>query len=129
MIQLEANHQGSKVRFRDFRLTGPFLVEIVEKVLPKEFCVVPKLNTSKTQILPRKNRKYSPENYPEDDYREAQWQIRDMRPHCRMTYIPLLEKKKLENQCLILFPKKSNPMPLILTTVIHQDHIPSRILS
>ena len=50
ILQPEADHQGSKIPFRDFRWIGPYLVE---KVLPKNFYLVRKLNTSKTQILLR----------------------------------------------------------------------------
>ena len=75
ILQPKADHQGSKIPFRDFRLVGPY---IVEKVLPNNNYIVRKLNTNKTQILHRiRLRKYDPEKPPEDNYQEAQWQTDD----------------------------------------------------
>ena len=75
IFQPKADHQGSKIPFRDFRWIGPY---IVEKVLPNNNYIVRKLNTNKTQILHRiRLRKYNPEKPPEDNYQEAQWQIDD----------------------------------------------------
>ena len=60
ILQPKADHQGSKIPFRDFRWIGPYLVE---KVLPNNNYIVRKLNTNKTQILHRiRLRKYNPEN-------------------------------------------------------------------
>ena len=50
ILQPKADHQGSKIPFRDFRWIGPYLVE---KVLPNKNYTVRKLNTNKTQILHR----------------------------------------------------------------------------
>ena len=73
ILQPKADHQGSKIPFRDFRWIGPYLVE---KVLPNNNYIVRKLNTNKTQILHRiRLRKYNPEKPPEDNYQEARWQI------------------------------------------------------
>ena len=67
ILQPLADHQGSKIPFREFRWTGPY---IIEKVLPNENYVVRKLNTNKTQILHRiRLRKYTPNT-----------DIRDVRP-------------------------------------------------
>ena len=75
ILQPKADHQGSKIPFRDFQWLGPYLVE---KVLPNNNYIVRKLNTNKTQILHRfRLRKYNPEKPPEDNYQEAQWQIDD----------------------------------------------------
>ena len=75
ILQPKADHQGSKIPFRDFRLIGPYLVE---KVLPNNNYIVRKLNTNKTQILHRiRLRKYNPETPPEDSYQETQWQVDD----------------------------------------------------
>jgi len=75
ILQPKADHQGSKIPFRDFRWIGPYLVE---KVLPNNNYIVRKLNTNKTQILHRiRLRKYNPEKPPEDTYQETQWQIDD----------------------------------------------------
>ena len=75
ILQPKADNQGSKIPFRDFRWVGPYLVE---KVLPNNNYFVRKLNTNKTQILERiRLRKFIPEQPPEDNYREAQWQIDD----------------------------------------------------
>ena len=73
--ETKADHQGSKIPFRDFRWIGPY---IVEKVLPNNLYIVQKLTTNKTQILQRiRIRKYNPETPPEDNYQEARWQIDD----------------------------------------------------
>ena len=74
-LQPKADHQGSKIPFRDTRWIRPYLVE---KVLPNNNYIVRKLNTNKTQILHRiRFRKYNPKKSPEDNYQEAQWQIDD----------------------------------------------------
>ena len=75
ILQPKADHQGSKIPFRDFRWIGPY---IVEKVLPNNNYIVRKLHTNKTQILHRiRLRKYNPEKPPEDNYSEATWQTDD----------------------------------------------------
>ena len=75
ILQPKADHQGSKIPFRDFRGIGPYLVE---KVLPNNNYIVRKLNTNKTQILQRiRLRKYNPEKPPEDNHQETQWQVDD----------------------------------------------------
>ena len=48
VLQPKADHQGSKILFRDYRWVGPF---IIQKVLPNENYIVRRLNTNKTQIL------------------------------------------------------------------------------
>ena len=64
ILQPLADHQGSKIPFREYRLTGPY---IVEKVLPNENCIVRKLNSNKTQILHRiRLRKYEPNTVLQD---------------------------------------------------------------
>ena len=53
-----SGHQGSKIPFREYRWTGPY---IVEKVLPNENYIYRKLNSNKTQVLHRiRLRKYEP---------------------------------------------------------------------
>ena len=75
ILQPKADHQGSKIPFRDFRWIGSY---IVEKVLPNNNYIVRKLNTNKTQILYRiRLRKYNTEKPPEDNYQEIQWQVDD----------------------------------------------------
>ena len=67
ILQPIADHQGSKTPFRDYRWTGPY---IVEKVLPNDNYIVRKLNSNKTQILHRiRLRKYEPNT-----------DLRDIRP-------------------------------------------------
>ena len=64
ILQPTANHQGSKIPFREYRWTGPY---IVEKILPNENYLVRKLNSNKTQILHRiRLRKYEPNAVPQD---------------------------------------------------------------
>ena len=75
ILQPKADHQGSKIPFRDFRWIGPYLVE---KVLPNNNYIVRKLNANKTQILHRiRLRKNNPEKPPEDKHQETQWQVDD----------------------------------------------------
>ena len=75
ILQPKADHQESKIPFRDVRWVGP---DSVEKILPNNNYIVRKLNTNKTQILHRiRLPKYNPEKPPEDNYQEAQWQIDD----------------------------------------------------
>ena len=75
ILQPKADHQWSKIPFRDFRWIGPYLVE---KVLTNSNYIVRKLTTNKTQILHRiRRRKHNPEKPPEDNYQETQWQIDD----------------------------------------------------
>ena len=75
ILQPKADHQRSKLPFRDFRWIGLYLVE---KVLPNNNYIVRKLNTNKTQILHRiRLGKYNPEKPPEDNYQEIQWQVDD----------------------------------------------------
>ena len=75
ILQPKADHQGSKIPFRDFRWIGPYKVE---KVLPNNNYIVRKINTNKTQILHRiRLRKYNPEKPPEGNYQETQWQTHD----------------------------------------------------
>ena len=60
VLQLKADHQGSKIPFRDYRWVGPF---IVQKALPNENYIVRRINTNKTQILHRiRLKKFVPTN-------------------------------------------------------------------
>ena len=75
ILQPKADHQRSKIPFRDFRWIGPYLVE---NVLPKNNYFVRKPHTNKTQILHKiRLRKYNPEKPPEDNHQETQRQVDD----------------------------------------------------
>ena len=75
ILQPKADHQGSKIPFRDFRWIGPYLVE---KVLPNNNYIVRKLSTNKTQNLHRiRLSKFNPGKPSEDNYQETQWQVDD----------------------------------------------------
>ena len=50
ILQPKADHQGSKILFRDYRWVGSL---IVQKVLPNENYTVRQLNTNKIQLLHR----------------------------------------------------------------------------
>ena len=50
VLQTTADHQGSKIPFRDYCCVGPF---IVQKVLHIENSILRRPNTNKTQILHR----------------------------------------------------------------------------
>ena len=72
MLQPRADTQGSNIPFRDFRWTGPF---VVQKVLPNNNYIVRRLNTNKTQILHRIRLKKFVPNVPlEDKYKEEKLQ-------------------------------------------------------
>ena len=75
ILQTLADHQGSKISFREFQWIGPY---VIEKVLPNEKYIVRKLNSNKTQILHRiRLRKYTP-NTPLQDFRpEGNFQADD----------------------------------------------------
>ena len=66
ILQPMADHQRSKILFREFRWIGPY---IVKKVMANENYIVRKLNSNKTQILHRiRLRKFEP-NVPLRDER------------------------------------------------------------
>ena len=70
VLQPKADHQGSKIPFRDYRWVGPF---IVQKVLPNENYIVRRINTNNTKILHRiRLKKFVPSQPLEDNFRE-QW--------------------------------------------------------
>ena len=75
MLQPKADTQGSKIPFRDFRWTGPF---VVQKVLPNNNYIVRRLNTNKTQILHRiRLKKFVPNTPLEDKYSKEKLQPDD----------------------------------------------------
>ena len=75
ILQPIADHQGSKFPFREYRWTGPY---IVEKVLTNENYIVRKLNSNKTQILHRiRLRKYEPNTALQDNSPEGNLQPDD----------------------------------------------------
>ena len=72
VLQPKADHQGSKIPFRDYRWVGPF---VIQKVLPIENYIVRRINTNKTQILHRiRLKKFVPNQPLEDNFREQQLQ-------------------------------------------------------
>ena len=72
VLQPKADHQGSKIPFRDYRWVGPF---VVQKVLPNENYIVRRINTNKTQILHRiRFKKFVPNQPLEDNFREQRLQ-------------------------------------------------------
>ena len=75
ILQPLADHQGSKIPFREFRWTGPY---VIEKVLPNKNYIVRKLNSNKTQILHRiRLRKYTPNTTLQDTRLEGNLQADD----------------------------------------------------
>ena len=75
ILQPIADHQGSKIPFREYRWTGPY---IVEKILLNENYIVRKLNFNKTQILHRiRLRKYEPNTALQDNRPEGNLQPDD----------------------------------------------------
>ena len=74
-MQPLADHQDSKIPFREFRWIGPY---VIEKVLPNENYIVRKLNSNKTQILYRiRLRKYTPNAPLQDNRPEGNLQADD----------------------------------------------------
>ena len=72
VLQTKADTQGSKIPFRDFRWTGPF---VIQKVLPNNSYIVRRLKTKKTQILHRiRLQKFVPNAPLEDKYKEEKLQ-------------------------------------------------------
>ena len=72
VLQPKADHQGSKIPFRDYRWVGPF---VIQKVLPNENYIVRRINTNKTQILHRiRLKKFVPNQPLEDNFREQRLQ-------------------------------------------------------
>ena len=64
ILQLKADHQGSKVPFTEFRWIGPY---IIEKVLPNNIYLVRKIGTNKRQVLRRmRMRQFTPRQPPAD---------------------------------------------------------------
>ena len=62
ILQPKADHQGSKIPFREFRWIGPY---IIEKVLPNNNYLVRKIGTNKTQVLHRmRMRQFTPRQPP-----------------------------------------------------------------
>ena len=122
ILQPKADHQGSKIPFRDLRWIGPY---IVEKVLTNSNYIVRKLNTNKTQTLHRiRLRKYNPEKPPEDNYQEAHWQIDDniVVPQDD-TYIQLHRKRSLVDTYLTFLSYIPIPAQSTLMKVTHRDLI------
>ena len=75
ILQPLADHQGSKIPFREFRWIGPY---VIEKILPNENYIVRKLNSNKTQILHRiRLRKYTPNTTLQDTRPEGNLQADD----------------------------------------------------
>ena len=72
VLQPKADHQRSKIPFRDYRWVWPF---IVQKVLPNENYIVRRINTNKTQIFHRIGSKKFVPNHPlEYNFREQRLQ-------------------------------------------------------
>ena len=72
VLQPRADHQGSKIPFRDYRWVGPF---VVQKVLPNENYIIRRINTNKTQILHRiRLKRFIPNQPLEDNFREQRLQ-------------------------------------------------------
>ena len=74
-LQPIADHQGSKIPVREFRLIGPY---IIEEVLPNDTYIVRKLNSNKAQFVHRiRFGKYKPITDLQDDRPERNLQSDD----------------------------------------------------
>ena len=75
ILQPQADNQGSKIPFREYRWIGPYRIE---KVLPNDNYIVRRLNTNKTQILHRiRLKKFVPNTPSEDKYAKEKLQPDD----------------------------------------------------
>ena len=93
ILQPNADHQRSKIPFRDFRWIGPHLVE---KVLPNNNYIVRKLNTNKTQTLHRiRLINYNPENLLKTTIRKLDGRLAIISLSDKTTYTQLLGKRNL----------------------------------
>ena len=64
ILQPKADHQGSKIPFKEFRWVGPY---VIEKALPKNNYLVRKIGTNTTQLLHRmRMRQFTPRQPPAD---------------------------------------------------------------
>ena len=69
LLPPQADHQGSKLTFCDFRWIGP---HVIEKAQPTDKNIVRKLITNKNQLLHKiPLRKYNPRKPPEDNYQKG----------------------------------------------------------
>ena len=66
VFQPEADHQGDKVLFTEFRWIGPY---IIEKVLPNNNYLVRKSGTNRTQVLHRMQSRQFTSRQPSPDIR------------------------------------------------------------
>ena len=74
-LQPLADHQDSKMPFREFRWIGPY---VIENVLPNEHYVARKPYSNETQILHRfRLRKYKPNTNPKDFRQEGKLEADD----------------------------------------------------
>ena len=72
ILQPNAENQGSKIPFTDYRWIGPY---VIEKVSPNDNYIVRRLNTDKTQILHRIRLKKNVPNTPlEEKYSKEKLQ-------------------------------------------------------
>ena len=75
ILQPNADHQGSKYSFTEFRWIGPY---IIEKVLPNNNYLVRKIGTNKMQVLHRmRMRQFTPRQPPADKTIKPQENISD----------------------------------------------------
>ena len=121
LLQPKADHQGSKIPFRDFRWVGPYLVE---KVLPNNNYIVRKLRTNRTQILHRiRLRKYNSENLLETTIRKLNGRLTIISLSHKMIYTQLNGKRNLVDTYWIFLSYTLTLTQLILMIVKHRDQI------
>ena len=121
ILQPEADHQGSKISFRDFRWVGPYLVE---KILPNNNYILRKFNSNKTQILHRiRLRKYNPRKPPETTITKLDGRLTIISLSHKMIYTQLHGKRNLVDTYLISLSYTLTLTQLILMTAIHRDQI------
>ena len=107
ILQPLADHQGSKIPFREFRCIGPY---VIEKVLPNENYIVRKLNSNKTQILHRiRLRKYTPNSTLQDIARKATCKRMTKSSSLKTIYILFHGKRILTNFLHLMLQKASRP--------------------
>ena len=121
LLQPKADHQGSKIPFRDFRWIGPYKVE---KVLPNNNYIVRKLNTNKTQFLHRiRFENTTPKTPLKTIIRKCNGRPTTISLSHKMIYVQLHGKRNLVDTSLTFLSYTPIPTQLTLMKLTHRDQI------
>ena len=120
ILQPKADHQGSKIPFRDFRWIGPY---IVEKVLPNNNYIVRKLDTKPKCYTESVFENTTPKNLLKTTIREFNGRLTIISLSHKMTYTQLHGKRNLVDTSLIFLSYTLTLTQLILMIVTHRNQI------